>query len=362
MQYLKDINYYIDQYDLHTIEECLEWYFSIKGGFEKHRQDKDFEKYSQKKFDHEVLKVTSYSTNVIKIQRYRRKADTIREWMDRDRKIQEKYDSAKPPEEIYCTECFSATKVTSKDLLGSYGEDSKVMFMLACVKCNKRQTLYEDGTEWHYDPPKCPRCSSPLNHDTKHSQETLTTIYTCPNCKHKETDVHDFKKSDEKWKKKEERDRKLLAEYRKDFCLDDVEGPKAVQNLDGIMRFVDEMKEKEKKDKDPVYQKARQLKTLKIGQLKELLEKTIEKEGYLDLAFAKPDMGQYVIIDFSVNDMKEERKEYDSQNTLKKLIKQVLEGTNWRLMSEGIHFRLGILTGRLKAYEREEDLVGLVRG
>jgi hypothetical protein len=30
-------------------------------------------------------------------------------------------------------------------------------------------------------------------------------------------------------------------------------------------------------------------------------------------------------------------------------------------MSDGIYYRLGILSGRLKAYEREEDLVGLVK-
>lgn len=58
--------------------------------------------------------------------------------------------------------------------------------------------------------------------------------------------------------------------------------------------------------------------------------------------------------------MQEDRKEYDSTNKLKKLIKVALEETNWRLMTDGIHYRLGILTGRLKAYEREEDLVKLV--
>jgi len=36
-------------------------------------------------------------------------------------------------------------------------------------------------------------------------------------------------------------------------------------------------------------------------------------------------MGQYIVIDFSVNDMQKERKEYDSQNNLKKLIKTVLD-------------------------------------
>lgn len=358
VKYLKEDQYYIDLYDLHTIEECLEMYFSLKEGMEKERGK--IESLNPEEFDREVHKGVSYTVNVIKIQRYRYKADTIKEWTDRDRRIQEKYDNALPPSDIYCTECFSPTKVTSKDLLGNYEEKDKVMFMFACVKCNKRQALYEDGTEWTYTPPNCPKCSSPLNHDSKHTKNTLTTVYSCPNCNYKNNDVHDFKKSEEERKKKEARDKKLLSEYRKDFCLDDEEGPKAVLNLDNIVKFVDEMKEKEKNDRNPVYQKARQLKSLKIGQVKELLENEISKEGYQDLRFDKPEMGQFVIIDFSVNDMRDERQEYDSRKTLKKLINEILENTTWRLMSDGISYRLGILTGRLKAYEKEEDLVKLV--
>ncbi|HMS23002.1 MAG TPA: hypothetical protein PKA38_04555 [Candidatus Levybacteria bacterium] len=359
MQYLKEDQYYIDLYDLHTIEECLDMYFSLKEGMEKERGK--IKSLKPDDFDKEVHKGVSYTVNVIKIQRYRHKAGKIREWMDRDRKIQEKYDKATPPDDIYCAECFSATKVTSKDLLGSYEEKDKVMFMLACVKCNKRQAIYEDGTEWIYTPPKCPKCNSPLNHDSKHTKNKLTTIYTCSSCSYKNEDVHDFKKSDEEREKKDARDKKLLGEYRKEFCLDDEEGPKAVLNLDNIVRFVDEMKKNEVKEKDPDYQKVKQLKSLKIGQLKELLEKTIEKEGYQDLKFDKPEIGQFVIIEFSVNDMKEDRQQYDSQKTLKKMITRVLEDTTWRLMSDGISYRLGILTGRLKAFEREEDLVKLVK-
>lgn len=46
--------------------------------------------------------------------------------------------------------------------------------------------------------------------------------------------------------------------------------------------------------------------------------------------------------------------------TIQKLIKKVLADTNWRLMSEGARYRLGMLEGRLRAYEREEDLLKLV--
>lgn len=359
MQYLKDEQYYIDLYDRHTIEECLDWYFRIKNGLEEKRNElKDM---TPEAFDKDVHKAASYTTNVIKIQRFRRKADTIAEWMNRDKKAQDKFDNAIPPEEIFCEECFSRTKVASKYLLDSYEENSQVMFMFECIKCKKRQTLFEDGTDWVYEPPKCPECSSPLKHEYKRTKKVVTTIYSCPKCTYKNEDVHDFKKSDEKWKKKEARDKKLLEVYRKDFCLDDEEGKKAVLNLDSIMRFVDEMKEKEKKEKDPVYQKANSLKKLKIGQLKELLEKAMEDEGYKDLHFGKPEMGKNVIIDFTVNDVKDERGEYDSVSKLKKLIKSLLEDTTWRLMSEGVHYRLGILSGRLKAYETESDIVGLVK-
>lgn len=61
--------------------------------------------------------------------------------------------------------------------------------------------------------------------------------------------MHDFKKSDEEWKKKEDRNRKMLELYRKDFCLDEMEGKKAVHSLDMMMRFADELNEKEKKQK-----------------------------------------------------------------------------------------------------------------
>jgi hypothetical protein len=62
-----------------------------------------------------------------------------------------------------------------------------------------------------------------------------------------------------------------------------------------------------------------------------------------------------------VLETKDNRNEYDSQRILKKIIRGLLKDTNWRLMSEGINYRLGILTGRLKAYEREEDLIKILR-
>lgn len=358
-QYLQDYSHYEDLYDLHTIEECLDWYWRLRKGMEKHRNELQA-KEPEVDFDKEVHKCCSYTVNTIKIQRYRYKKETISKWMEADRKRQEKIDNAAPHAEVLCSGCHSPTKIIEKTLHDAYDETSRVSFMFECLKCQKRQIFYEDGSPWDYKRPKCTVCSVELRTKYRKNRETLTITTFCPNCNFKEVDVLDSKKKREERQKEEERKQKLFQEYRTEFCLDDEKGPKAVASLDGIVALSKKWKEQEKKEKDPVYQKAKQLKQVKLNQLKDIIMKAVAKEGYTDLEFGKPDMGKYVIVDFTATDSKDDRKEYDSTNTLKKLIKNALEDTNWRLMSEGIHYRLGIVSGRLKAYEREDDLVTLV--
>ncbi len=71
-------------------------------------------------------------------------------------------------------------------------------------------------------------------------------------------------------------------------------------------------------------------------------------------------MGRDVFIGFSCLDSKVDRGDYDSRKALKKLVDKALVDTNWRLATDGISYRLGYLTGRLHAYESEEDLKKLV--
>lgn len=68
-----------------------------------------------------------------------------------------------------------------------------------------------------------------------------------------------------------------------------------------------------------------------------------------------------VIIEFTVQDDKAGRGEYDSRNKLRKILKKKLLNTNWRLMSDGIYYKLGILSGRLRGCENEEDLLKIVK-
>lgn len=87
----------------------------------------------------------------------------------------------------------------------------------------------------------------------------------------------------------------------------------------------------------------------------------MEKEGYIKFELSEPEIGKDVFIKFFVRDEKSEREECDSKSNLKKAIKKTLANTNWVLMSEGISYRLGILSGRLRGYEKEEDLIKLVK-
>ncbi len=121
---------------------------------------------------------------------------------------------------------------------------------------------------------------------------------------------------------------------------------------------MDEIKEKEKnKDK---YDAVAKLKKLKIIELEELLIPVVEKAEYIRFQLKDPEIGKDVVVPFAVYEKKADREEYDSKKTLEKLIKTALADTNWRLMSDGVNYRLGMLEGRLRAYEREEDLLKLV--
>ena len=91
------------------------------------------------------------------------------------------------------------------------------------------------------------------------------------------------------------------------------------------------------------------------------LAASLKKEEYINLDFSKPEIGRDIIINFTVQDNKTDRGEYDSRIQFQRTIKKALEKTNWRLMSDGAYYHLGILNGRLRGYEVEEDLLKLVK-
>jgi DNA-directed RNA polymerase subunit RPC12/RpoP len=194
----------------------------------------------------------------------------------------------------------------------------------------------------------------------------ITTHYKCKHCDYSKKDIFDLAKSDEEHKiwqeeqrQKDEENKKLLEKYRAEYCLDDKEGREHIELLEAMEVAHEVYEEEKQKYDDKAYQVAVNLKILNVLQLEELLSDKLKKEKYVKLTLDKPDMGRFVTIPFSVLDSNSTRNPNISEATLKKLLKDTLEDTNWRLMSNGIHYRLGYLSGTLKAYEQEEDLLEL---
>lgn len=358
MNYLNDELYYINLHDLFTIEECLDW--------EKRFLERPLSEYDGKKItSKQALPLKQSMANLmlyfVKGERYRKKAERIREWMEKDRVKQNKLDNTPEPRNIYCVECGEPMECTFKDLHDYTNEPLRVLFFFDCKPCKKRRAVYDNGEEFISKPELCPKCSSELKTTYKRKGKVITTTRKCISCKYVETEIDDLSKKDTTWEKKQEKDRQLLIKYRVKYCLSEKDGDEYVRHTDQMKALMDSFKEQEKKEADPAFQKAKKLKKLSIVELEKTLTETLEKERYIKLSLDKPEMGKFVIVPFTVQDADSSRKEYDSTTKLRKLIKKTLEDTNWRIMTEGASYRLGYVYGRLKGYEREEDLMEIVR-
>jgi uncharacterized Zn finger protein (UPF0148 family) len=196
-----------------------------------------------------------------------------------------------------------------------------------------------------------------MQETSSRKNKVITTTFICPDCNHTYKDELDLKRPP----KVEE---KLDPDYQKDkarFCLSEAEGKKhleARKNMKGLKSIMAEMKERQ--DNKHIYDAVKEMKKPKIAELSELLSPALKKAGYIEFSLDKPEMGKDVYVGFNCLDSKSGRADNESRKTLKKLVETVLEETNWRLMSDGISYRLGYLNGRLRAYENEEDLKNLV--
>ncbi len=296
------------------------------------------------------------------LRRYENREQTISKWMERDEAKDVQLASARLTEEPYCQHCHKqGLRITDKTLMrrgDKYKPDEaeEVLFMLRCPSCDKNSAFWEDGTAWKIKPNLCPKCGAETTHATTATKKAITFIYSCPSCK------HTYKDKMELGGKKEEPD----PDYDKGriyFCLLDNEFRERLFTVRHDFREMAELgkKFKEKEDNKHIYDAMKELKKPKIAELVPLLAPVLEKADYIEFSLDKPEMGRDVLIGFSCLDSKSDRGDYDSRQTLKKLVEKTLKDTNWRLMSDGISYRLGYLSGRLRAYEREEDLVELLR-
>ena len=295
------------------------------------------------------------------VDRYYKRDDTIDKWVAEDETKDEKIAAARLRSEPKCQHCGKiGLRIIDKSLMhrgedNKYDDPEEVLFILKCPNCDKNSAYWEDGTEWERNHTYCPKCRSIMSEKTTRLQAAIRTIYTCPNCKHSYQDKLDLSTRKERLDPDFEEDRKL-------FCLLDEkvrnEHIDARRRFEGMVKLGKEWKEKE--NNKHIYDAVAQVSRLKIPELPTTLSPVVEKAGYIEFSLDKPEIGREVTITFSCMDSKSDRQDYESRKTLKKTVSQALKDTNWRLMNEGVSYRLGYLTGRLRAYEDEEDLKKLV--
>jgi len=359
--FLREEQYYIDLHDLHTIEQCLDYGMALYSKLPEIMSDPKLQSISEEKRNNDWLRSINIVVHSIKVSRFKDKKTVIDEWMQKDRIKQERFNNAQE-DELYCSKCKVLLQVFLKELYDRSNSDLKILFFYKCPRCNFRTGKFDTGEEYESKPMMCDKCGSEVDVQIKtdEKKDVTTWIYKCTGCDFQEKIVDDHKKWEEEQRKREKRDKELLDKYRAEFCFTEKEGNEAVLHSEQIARLVDNWKERDKKEKDPVYLKARSLKKLKVVEVNKLLREVLEKEGYIELQFEKPEMDRFVAVPFVVQDSVSDREDYDSRQKLKKLIEKVLEGSNWRLMSDGICYRVGYLSGRLRCYENEEDLIKLI--
>lgn len=356
-KHLKPAQYYIDLYDRMTVEYCRK-----RAEIYRSKTVDDFpliggQKPSEKLASTLAGMMSEWMLMFETGHRYTQKQQAIEEMMKQDEARDQLYESAQAPEYVQCLKCRSTMFLKFKDLNIGYREPDQVLFMYECPNnCRPRRAFYDNGEEWKRPRPElCPKCSHELNSADATTKKKFITILTCPSCAFTKTEEI------ERTVHSEEPDPNFEAD-RARFCLSEEKGKEWIESLENMKNMEKFMKEqKEKEEHKDLYDKVAKLQKLTILDLEQLLTPVLEKAGYVKLQMSPPEIGKDVIVPFGVHDSKNERARTASEYELKRLLKKTLEATNWRLMSDGVSYRLGFLNGRLRGYDREEDMLALVR-
>jgi hypothetical protein len=142
-----------------------------------------------------------------------------------------------------------------------------------------------------------------------------------------------------------------VVQIKKYFIENPAEAQQTLRQLGHIEELISDQEK---------YKEVSEIKRLSIADIEKLLIPILENNNYKNLQFSKPEFEKGVKVEFTIQDYKTNRKEYDSRIGLQRIMKQSLSGTNWVLMSEGISYKLGFLQGRIRGVESNEELLKII--
>lgn len=341
-QYRKSDQYYIDEYDRRTIE-ILRQLDDRPGNFDPPRM---YTLSNPEEFRELVDRTTAQleynNTGAI---RARNRDECIRSRISEDEHKDRMLRLTPAPENVRCNTCGERMNLYTH--LFRINHNAELVYLFDCPNNHdrKRKAVYPNGKEWIIPERRCNYCGGLILTKTKKTKKTITLTDTCEKCDKKE--VLELDRTIEKILPINEAERKK-------YCLD-FKGRKTFrEDLEALASLADLRKEKKAKyDYSHIQQ-------LNISKLEQLLTESVEKAGFVKMQFDKPKSDRYLIVEFSVQDSTD-RDSRSSIKTLKKEIEQILFSTNWKLMTTDISYNLGFLSGKLKGFSLEEDLVKIAK-
>jgi len=254
---------------------------------------------------------------------------------------------AQPQTNIEC-ECGSIMKFDHQDFSLNWEKPSlsHVEMMYRCSKCKLGARAYADGSNLSKGSKFCEQCKVG---ERVHTFKDKVSTTTCTKCDF--LDVFDYSLEADEASLTPEEIKSFEADKAR-FCLDNKRGTEYLDQSRRIKWLNDQFERKE------VHQKARDLKRLSIIEMQKLIKTKLKKHAeYSKLKFGAPEDGRFLQINFSLLTNQEMTDQYDSKKELKKKLDTILSETNWNLMNDGITYRMGLMKGRLRALETDEEIM-----
>lgn len=357
MQYLQDIQHYEDRYDIWTIEQCLRQIEMLRKVSKEMQGAKELKHLSLEEKNNQLGMIGGRIIMNIKICRYKKREETLKEWIDKDRQKQDRQDNTPAPKNVKCDKCKGKMHSEFHHLSSSSGgDDDRVLFLFRCKNCKDGKGVFENGEIWEREPDICEKCGGELDHTFKKTKRYDTWTEFCTKCDYKKVDKTDIAKEKQERIDEKKRKKELLEKYRDRFCFKKEEAEELIQALEEL-KFANQVYEYElQKYESPEYEQTHNLQKLSAVELEELLNQNLKKHKFDRLNMKVPEFGQYVEVSFSTQDFDKSRNEKESIQELKDLLADTLETTNWR-PNGTVSNRLGFLMATLRGYERDEDIL-----
>jgi len=341
-QYRKSDQYYEDEYDRLTIKMLREL-DDQPGDFDPPRAYSMSDPEEFRQLNERILAQSEY--NNIGAVRAKNRYIEIRSRISSDEHKDRLLSVNPPPENVRCNNCGERMDFYNHLFKGT--DDGELVYLFDCPNEHdrKRKAVYPNGREWVIPERQCNYCGGRILTKTKKTRKTIILTDTCEKCDKKE--VLELDRTVEKILPINEAERKK-------YCLDFIGRKTRAEEFEAILSFAEMMKEKESKYN---YSHVQQL---NISKLEQLLPQNAENAGFIKMQFDKPQNDRYLVVDFSVQDSTN-RDSSSSIKALKKIIENTLFSTNWKLMDTDISYNLGFLSGKLKGYSLEEDLIKIAK-